>query len=263
MSFFDIVLTLTHIDITTYDMQNIILVWISSVERLVNPHLPVAKTDSHGTVCMRDPIEAKWNLSLNAVFPNEIDREDAVSPDLGLGQETLNQLIQHDYKEWNTSTIDKQSDAIPEKGVKSLTLILCTVHDILGIEYCPPLPDVATILLTHMPESYVFATIREMINDTSNFLPVCQKDYYSWCKTYAVIVKRMFPAHYKAMEECGALDPSKGLDPIFKRFFVTILKREDVLHFMDIFLIEGCKAIFRLALSLLQLISKKELKVRV
>ena len=36
-----------------------------------------------------------------------------------------------------------------------------------------------------------------------------------------------------------------------------------MLRFMDIFLVEGCKATFRLALSLLQLISKKELKVRV
>ena len=36
-----------------------------------------------------------------------------------------------------------------------------------------------------------------------------------------------------------------------------------MLRFMDIFLVEGCKATFRLALSLLQLISKRELKVRV
>ena len=83
----------------------------------------------------------------------------------------------------------------------------------------------AAILLTHMPESYAFASIREMINDTSNFLPVSQKDYYSWCKTYALFVKRMVPHTYKVMESCGALDP-QGLDPIFKRFFTTILKRE-------------------------------------
>ena len=76
-----------------------------------------------------------------------------------------------------------------------------------------------------MPESYVFATIREMINDTSHFLPVSQKDYYSWCKTYAYFVKKLFPGTYKVMEKCGALDP-EGLDPIFKRFFTTILKPE-------------------------------------
>jgi hypothetical protein len=36
---------------------------------------------------------------------------------------------------------------------------------------------------------------------------------------------------------------------------------KDVLRFMDIFMIEGCKAIFRLALSLVSMVSKKELKV--
>lgn len=84
----------------------------------------------------------------------------------------------------------------------------------------------AAILLTHMRESYVFATIREMIDDTSHFLPVSQKEYYSWCKTYSFFVEKMFPATHKVMEKCGALDPQSGLDPIFKRFFSTILKRE-------------------------------------
>lgn len=76
-----------------------------------------------------------------------------------------------------------------------------------------------------MPESYAFATIREMVNDTSNFLPVSQKDYYSWCKTYAFFVKKMLPGTHAVVEKCGALEPD-GLDPIFKRFFTTLLKPE-------------------------------------
>jgi hypothetical protein len=39
------------------------------------------------------------------------------------------------------------------------------------------------------------------------------------------------------------------------------LREKDVLRFMDVFVIEGQKAIFRLALSLLQLIPKKDLTV--
>ena len=84
----------------------------------------------------------------------------------------------------------------------------------------------AAILLTHMPESYAFATIREMINDSSYFLPLSQKAYYSWCKTYSYFVERLFPTTYNVMEKCGALDPRSGLDPIFKRFFTNLLKRE-------------------------------------
>ncbi len=77
-----------------------------------------------------------------------------------------------------------------------------------------------------MPESYVFATIREAFNDSSYFFPVSQKDYYSLCKAYSYFVERLFPATFRVMEKCGALDPRSGLDPIFKRFFVTLLKRE-------------------------------------
>ncbi|KAL7542273.1 hypothetical protein ACHAWF_007133 [Thalassiosira exigua] len=228
-------------------------VWISSVVRIVNPHLPIEETDSWGTCAMKKNIDAKWECALNAVFPNPSDTEDAIAPDLGLQQKVLTQLIHQDYKGWAT-------DGISQEGVKSLTLVLCTVQQVLGIEFCPPLPDIAAILLTHMPESYAFATIREMINDTTHFLPLSQKDYYSWCKTYAYFVKRMFPDTYYLMKKFGALQP-EALDPIFKRFFTTILKRTDVLRFMDIFLVEGCKAIFRLALSLLMLV-KHDLKAK-
>mmetsp|Transcript_4603 Transcript_4603/g.8853 ORF Transcript_4603/g.8853 Transcript_4603/m.8853 type:complete len:151 (-) Transcript_4603:2642-3094(-) len=124
-------------------------VWIASVVRIVHPHLPIDETDSYSTVGMKKNIEAKWEYALNAVFPNPSDREDAIPPDLGLGQEVLNQLIQRDYMEWNTSKSKQSTDvnvnAIPEKGANSLALILCTVQQVLGIEYSPPLPDVGKL----------------------------------------------------------------------------------------------------------------------
>jgi hypothetical protein len=193
-------------------------IWISSVARIANPQLPIAETDSYGTEAGERNIEAKWKFALDAAFSNPSDRDDVIAPDLGLGQQVLHQLIRHDYEEWSERSIS-------ELGVRSLTGILYAVYHVLGIEYCPLIPDIAAILLTHMPESYAFATIREMIDDTSHFLPVSRKDYFSWCKTYSFFVEKMFPSAYKVMEKCGALDPD-GLDPIFKRFFSTILKRE-------------------------------------
>ena len=145
------------------------IVWISCVERIVNPHLPITETDSYGTIGMQKNIDAKWNFALNAVFPNESDRDDAIAPDLGLGQEVLNQLIQHDYKEWNTSA-NKQSDAIPEKGVRALTLLLCTVHDVLGIEYCPPLPDLGESSISVCSSVHVVHTFNQPISHKRNHL---------------------------------------------------------------------------------------------
>lgn len=109
---------------------------MSSVARMVNPHLPISETDSYGTVGMEKSIEAKWGYALDAVFPNAADKDDAVAPDLGLQQDALNKLMQEDYREWN------DQNSMPEGGVRSLTLVLCAVQQVLGTEYCPPLPDV-------------------------------------------------------------------------------------------------------------------------
>jgi hypothetical protein len=192
------------------------------------------------------------------VFVHPSDRADAIAPDLGLTQPGLHKLMHVDYNKWNPCT--NNGGSIPESGQRSLATILCAVRQVLGIEYCPVLPDIACILLTHMPESCVYTTLREMTKSSSYFIPVCQKDYYSWCKSYEVFVMRMSRYHFAVLKEIDVLSPD-GLEPVFKRFFTTIMKREDVLHFMDIFVVDGSKAVFRLALSFLQLVPKNTLKV--
>jgi hypothetical protein len=129
-------------------------VWISSVARIANPHLPISETDSYGTVGHEKKIEAKWNYALKAAFPNSSDRDDVIAPDLGLGQQALHQLIRHDFEEWNMPTPDQKS--ISELNVRSLTGILCAVHQVLGIEYCPPLPDISKLIRSCTRQSYMF-----------------------------------------------------------------------------------------------------------
>eukprot|EP00804_Cyclotella_cryptica_P000054 CCRYP_013728-RA/>CCRYP_013728-RA protein AED:0.03 eAED:0.03 QI:680/1/1/1/1/1/4/701/584 len=235
-------------------------VWISSVVRVANPHQPIQISDSYGTLGTRHILDAAWDSVLQAVFANPSDRMDAVAvaPDLGLTQNGLYKLIHTDYNKWNPCPSNNGAP-IPESGKRSLAAVLCAVQQVLGIEYCPLLPDIACILLTHMPESVAYTTLREMIKSSSYFIPVCQKDYYSWCKSFEVFVMRMSSYHFTVLKEIGVLTP-EGLEPMFKRFFTTILKRGDVLHFMDIFVVDGSKAVFRLALSFLQLVPKSTLK---
>jgi hypothetical protein len=188
-------------------------------------------------------IETTWKSVLNTIFPNPADMQDAIAPDLGVTPQIFAQ----------------KTHTIPKNGRQSLTNVLLAVNQVLGIEYCPPLPDVVCLLLQFMPESYAYCTIRDMLS-TSHYLPVCQKDYYSWCKSFEVFVKRMSKEHHRVLSDIGVLTPD-GLHPIFRRFFTTLMKRDDVLHFIDIFLVDGGKAMFRLALSFLQLVPKSKLKV--
>lgn len=234
-------------------------VWISSVYRVANPHQSIQICDSYGTIGKRHLLDAAWDSVLQIVFANPSDRFHAIAPDLGLTQQELYQLIHVDYGSWNPCA-NNNGGPILESGRRSLAAVLCAVQQVLGIEYCPLLPDIACILLTHMPESCAYATLREIIKYSTYFIPVCQQDYYSWCKSYEVFVMRMSSYHFAVLKKSGVLSP-EGLEPVFKRFFTTILKREDVLRFMDIFVVDGSKAIFRLALSFLQLIPKNTLKV--
>jgi hypothetical protein len=117
-------------------------VWIVSVVRVVNPHFPDAEVEAYGTTAMTSSIESTWSHTLKATFANGIDREEANAPNFGLQQSMLDQLIQYDYREWNPCWT-AGANSIPPDGVKSLTGVLCAVHQVLGIEYCPSLPDIS------------------------------------------------------------------------------------------------------------------------
>ena len=167
-----------------------------------------------------------------------------MAPDLGVTPHVFEQI----------------THTVPKCGKQSLANVLIAVNQVLGIEYCPLLVDVVCLLLQFMPESYAYCTIREIMNTSSYYLPVCQKDYYSWCKSFEVFVKRMSKEHHRVLSDIKVLTP-EGLEPVFKRFFCSLLKREDALRFMDIFLVDGGKAVFRLALSFLVIVPKNQLKV--
>jgi hypothetical protein len=119
------------------------------VVRAANPHLPIAEIEAYGTTAQKSNIESSWNHALNLRFSNRNDREDdVIAPDMGIQQSVLKQLIQHDYKEWNPK-YTPGGNSIPAEGVRSLTGILCTVQQVLGIDYCPPLPDVGKYFSTN------------------------------------------------------------------------------------------------------------------
>ena len=106
--------------------------WTASVARVASPQIPIAETDAVGTVSRQGVIETRWNCALDVMFPNLADRNDVIAPGLGLGQDNLKRLVEEDYGR----------GAITPSGKVSLALVLSAVQQVLGIEYCPPLPDI-------------------------------------------------------------------------------------------------------------------------
>lgn len=115
-----------------------------------------------------------------------------------------------------------------------------------------------------------------VVDDSSYFLAVSRVQHLAWCKTFSDLMRRYaipllakllcvnidahtinnshlfnrcFPQTAVVMEQIGVLTPV-GLEPILKRFFVTLLRRKHVLRIMDIFTGEGAHAIFRIGTTL-------------
>jgi len=214
--------------------------WIINAVAAVNPDMPMSDCDDFGTFRKARVIDHGWNITLKSLFPDESDLERADVIDFGVGHHHLMNILLH----------DQGGAPIPEKGIKSLTKVLHAARNSLGLEFCPLLPDVTCLLLSFMPESYAYATIRQMVsNDCSYFLAISRVQHLTWCKTFSDLMKRCFPQTAAVMEEIGALHPI-GLDPILKRFFIPLLRRKHVLRIMDIYTGEGSHAIFRLGTTL-------------
>ena len=139
---------------------------------------------------------------------------------------------------------------IPRCGIISLSRVLRSVRHVLDVSYAPLLPDLTAVLLNFMPEPYAYSAVREMIDDSVRYIPVTQHEHRGACRTFADVLRMMHPSIATEMERCRALTV-KGFDPIFRRFFTTLLRYADVMRIMDVYLLEGIEFLFRIGLALI------------
>jgi len=234
-------------------------IWITSIVQATQPHQTERVIQEYGTLRKVSALDYAWEMLLKEMFPDASDEEDSFLIDFGLGKDLLNNQLLGGIDDGTNTPIPDKHDA--EFGVRKLKRVLNAIQHVLNVEYCPLLPHITCIFLEFMSDSFAYASLREMINESSRFLPITEEQYYAWCKTFHDMMTRMHPQTAKEMETCGVLlSPYyHGLDPIFKRFFSPILKHEHVLRIMDIYTIEGCKVLFRFGISLIALY-KKQLK---
>lgn len=217
-------------------------VWLSNVVKSCHPHQPPEYSEEYRTLGKVRALDYAWDSVLAQVFTTKEEQLDAVPPTFGAD---LTQLLQH-------HSID-----IPPKGQKSLTLVLCALEHVVGLDFCPLLPALATLSLHYMSESYVFCMLREMLTlGSAFFLPTSPLEHYAYGKAFADVLQRLHPQTAAAMQENGSL---QNPDPIFRYFFLPILPLRHVLRIMDIYTLEGAKVLFRFGVALLCLF-KKDLK---
>jgi hypothetical protein len=230
-------------------------IWITSVVMKSRPYQSREDTEDFGTLKKVEILDYGWETVRKSLFPDVSDEETCTIPDFGVEPKEMEAMlindhfIFHDEKEESESHGNMMTERAV-KGVKLITMFLYAARQNLGVEYCPLLPDMTALLLSHMPVSYAYASIREMKNTESYYFPMSKVEHLSWCKTFGDLLNRMYPQTAVIMKRCGALTP-EGLDPIFRRFFVPIMTREQVHRILDIYFIEGYKTIFRLGTVIL------------
>jgi hypothetical protein len=185
-------------------------------------------------------------------------------PLFGTNKENLKHFLENrSNRDWTTSKVT------PE-GWESLSRLMIVCQRGFGITYCPLLPYLSALLLTHMSEPYAYLCLREMITDAHAYMPTNIVEYHQWNNTFAQIVKRMFPETYQEMVSVGILTaetPSQddrticgftgGLAPIFQRFFVDLIPLKFVLRIIDIYAICGMETIFRFGIALFSLVKTR------
>jgi len=213
-------------------------IWLISTVRIARPNQTIEETYEYGVMGKVEVLSHGWDIILDNLFPHDSDKE-------GLTIPPNFESSPNEIREFLTKT--QLNEQIFEKGVYKI--LHAAIHQ-LGIEYCPLLPAITTIFLSAMPECHAYSAIREMSNTADYYFPISKIEHFKWCKTFADLTRKSYRKTAIAMEACGALTPS-GLDPIFRRFFITILKREHVLRIMDMYAIEGYKTLLRVGIMII------------
>ena len=209
-------------------------IWLSNVIQTVHPHQDAGYWHEYRTL-------AKVR-ALDAAYQSVIDK---ISTD-----ETYWATV---AKAPSCGQVDPVSvQGMTEHGRVSQTRVLVALDRILGLQAAPLLPTLTTLLLTHMSESYAFCTIREMLHDNSWYMPICQKEHIAWCRTFADVMRKLHSATATYLEDRCVFDV-ENLAPMFQDFFVGTLPVNHVLRIMDIYTLEGMKALFRFGVALMVL----------
>jgi Rab-GTPase-TBC domain len=231
-------------------------VWISSVVKSCNPHQPTEYSQDYRTLNKIRQIDHAWETVLKQLFPNPNDEQvqvnssniaaAAAAPTFG-----------------NTTFRDYIGGPLPDYGEKSLQRVLLAIHYVVGLEYAPLIPTLAIVSLSFMSESYAYSMVREMAHNSTQYFPTSFVEHTAWCRAFMDVLQRLHPQTATCLKTChveGSHNNYEGLDPIFKLFFLPILKFVHVLRIMDIYVLEGSKVIFRFGVALLCMF-KKDWKV--
>ncbi len=175
------------------------------------PYQSREDTEDFGTLKKVEILDHGWEVVRKSLFSDVSDEEAVTIPDFGVEPKEMEAILVNDHffhikdgsssnggSNYKSSGDDGDGGNEMEgnlsekavKGVKLITMFLYAARENLGIEYCPLLPDMTALLLSHMPVSYAYASIREMANTEDYYFPMSKVEHFAWCKTFGDLMRR-------------------------------------------------------------------------
>mmetsp|Transcript_26945 Transcript_26945/g.41283 ORF Transcript_26945/g.41283 Transcript_26945/m.41283 type:complete len:623 (+) Transcript_26945:65-1933(+) len=215
-------------------------VWLSSIVQTVHPHQTQAYWHEYRTLSKARVLDAAYDRLLENILGEGKDiRDDA------------------NWEHMETPTYGRsggspvEANASPE-GRLAMKKVLLALHQILGFDYAPMVPNLTGLFLSVMSESYAFCAMREFAHNVGYYYSCQQQEYQAWSKAFGIIMMKLHSETYDYLDSRGVLEVD-GLKPIFQDMFVGILQPEHVKRIIDIFTLEGLKVIYRFGIALLDL----------
>lgn len=214
-------------------------VWLSNIIQASYPHQDVRISHEYRTLAKVQVLDHAYQIACSRqhTSSNNLDTSISTSPQhssptqLSFGNTTIWDRVQ------------------TYSGKDALARVLLALSTVLGdVDVAPLIPTIAAILLGFMSESYVFCAIREMANHSTWFLATSQSEHVAYGQAFLDILGKLHPNTLETMREKGTEE--LFTQAIFQDFFVSILPERHVHRIMDIFTLEGTKALFRVGVAL-------------
>eukprot|EP00980_Cylindrotheca_fusiformis_P017471 scaffold5466_cov90-Cylindrotheca_fusiformis.AAC.3 len=201
-------------------------VWISNIIQACHPHQPLSYAHEYRTLAKVRVLDAGYE----SLYKNTL-REGDVKPIL-FGNTSITVAAVKEFA-----------------GGDSLWRVLFALHSVLGVvEYAPLVPTVASILLGHMSESYVFCSIREMAHCNSWYWATSKPEHVAYQRAFLDVLSKLHPSTARTMNAEQMSD--RYAAGIFTDFFRNMLPETSVVRIMDIYTLEGTKVLFRIGVAL-------------
>jgi hypothetical protein len=172
-----------------------------------------------------------------------------------LGSNDIQTVDNNSWVTFGHSTLRQQVEEYPPSGQLALQRVLYALEFVLGIEYSPIIPTLATIFLGMMSESYVFTALREMAHHTTWYFPCNLPEHVAHGRAFLDVLSKLHPQSSTMLRDLGVSE--RFTQAIFQDLFVPLLPEEYVLRIVDIYTFEGSKVLFRFGVALVVLLLKE------